>query len=318
MKMVINGVSEPYKELEEKYAKFTKKDFAISCNSGTSALHLALLALGVGKGDEVIIPDFTMGACAFAVSYVGAKVVTVDCDDTLTIDVTKIEEKITKKTKAIMAVHIYGRICNMQEIGRIAKKHNLKVIEDGCEAQGVPSSKYADLSCYSFYKNKIIAAEEGGIVCTDNFSYKVKMDFLKNMAFDTGHTYFHSSVGYNYRMANSQAIMALESLKNYPRNEEKRRKIEQWYNNMLPCGRGKRKAVWVYDCENTNAKTIAEAVKESRHFFKPISTFPMYKQKAGEKASFYAQVGFYLPCNPALDRKEITRICRETLKNVII
>lgn len=312
------GASEPYLVLEKKYAEFVQKDYAISCNSGTSALHLALLALDIGHDDEVIVPDFTMAACAFAVSYVGAKVVTVDCGNDLNIDVSLIEKKVTKRTKAIMAVHIYGRICNMKEIHRIAKKYNLKVIEDGCEAQGVAASKYADISCYSLYKNKIICAEEGGMVCTNSFSLATRIKYLKNMAFDSGHTYFHQSVGYNYRMANSQALLALESLKNYPRNEEKRRKIEGWYDELLPFGRGKRKAVWVYDCESDVASIIVKNVKESRYFFKPISTFPMYAQKTGENAQTYAQKGFYLPCSPALDKKEITRICREVLKNATI
>ena len=154
-------------KLEKEYAKFCGKKYAIAVNSGTSALHLALIAMGVKKDDEVIVPDFTMAACGFAVNYCGAKVVTVDCKNDLTIDETLIEEKITKKTKAIMPVHIYGRLCNMKAINNIAKKHGLKVIEDACEAQGADTG-HADITCYSLYKNKIIAGEEGGIVTTNS------------------------------------------------------------------------------------------------------------------------------------------------------
>ena len=174
---------QPYQILEEKYAKFTGSKFGISCNSGTSALHLGLLALGVTRGDEVIIPDFTMVACGYAVVYCGATPVFVDCDDTLCIDPSLIEAKITTKTKAIMPVHIYGRLCNVKEIMRIAKKHHLKVIEDACEAQGAVYKSKADITCYSFYENKIIHAEEGGMCTTDNKKYAEKMNYLKNMAF---------------------------------------------------------------------------------------------------------------------------------------
>ena len=152
-----------YSKLEKEYAKFCGKKYAVSVNSGTSALHLALVVLGIGKGDEVIVPDFTMAACGFAVAYTGAKVITVDCKDDLTIDETLIEKKITKRTKAIMPVHIYGRLCNMEAINKIAKKYNLYVIEDACEAQGAKGLGKADLTCYSLYQNKIISGEEGGL-----------------------------------------------------------------------------------------------------------------------------------------------------------
>lgn len=279
-----------YKQLENKYSKFVGSKYAISCNSGTSALHLALLAIGIKKGDEVIVPDFTMVACGFAVAYTGAKVVTVDCDDRYNIDVTKIEEKITKKTKAIMAVHIYGRLCNMKEIIKIAKRHNLKVIEDACEAQGAVYKSKADITCYSFYKNKIIHAEEGGICTTDRKEYAERMNYFKNMCFDKGHTYVHKDIGYNYRMADSQAKLAIQSLKDYPKNNKKRRRLEMLFDN------GKRDAVWVLDCLCKNEEERDYRVKinkRARYFFKPLSTFPMFKQKVGKNALRYSQLGMY-------------------------
>lgn len=174
---------QPYQQLELEYAKFDGSKYAVSCNSGTAALHLAMLSLGITAGDEVIIPDFTMAACGFAVSYCGATPIFVDCDGTLCIDWKLIEKKITKKTKAIMAVHIYGRLCNMKEILKIAKKHNLYVIEDACEAQGAVYKSKADITCYSFYENKIIHAEEGGICTTNSKKFADKMNYYKNMAF---------------------------------------------------------------------------------------------------------------------------------------
>ncbi len=289
--LMIKYTMPPYKQLEKEYANFVGSKYAVSCNSGTSALHLALMALNIGKGDEVIMSDFTMVACGYAVAYTGAKVVTVDCDDRFNIDVSKIEEKITKRTKAIMAVHIYGRLCNMKEILKIAKKYNLKVIEDACEAQGAVYASKADITCYSFYRNKIIHAEEGGICTTNNKKYVDKMNYLKNMAFDKGHTYFHKDIGYNYRMSDSQAKLALKSLNDYEKNKKKRRKLEYEFYGKHP-----HDAVWVLDtlCKDKKIRDkIVKNEKTARYFFKPLSTMPMFKQKVGKNALRYSQLGLY-------------------------
>lgn len=285
-----------YKILEKEYSKFVGSSYAVSCNSGTSALHLALMAVGVGKGDEVIIPDFTMVACGFAVEYCGAKPVFVDCDDTLCIDPKLIEAKITKKTKAIMPVHIYGRLCNMKEILRIAKKHKLKVIEDACEAQGAVFESKADITCYSFYENKIIHAEEGGIATTDKKRYADRMNYLKNMAFGPEHDYFHKEIGYNYRMPNSQAQLALKSLLDFPKEYARRRKMEDMYDMMfdsyliLP----RRDAVWVYDVYYKDDIKDFEKY-DTRPFFKPLSSMPMWGGKCqSPNALKYSKIGNYI------------------------
>lgn len=285
---------QPYQILEQKYAKFTGAAYAVSCNSGTSALHLAIMALGIGKGDEIIIPDFTMAACGFAVSYTGAKPVFIDCGDDLCIDWKLIERKITKKTRAIMAVHIYGRLCNMKEIMRIAKKHKLKVIEDACEAQGAVYKSKADITCYSFYENKIIHAEEGGMCTTDNKNYADRINYLKNMAFGEKHDYFHEEIGYNYRMPNAQAKLALQSLKDYPKENKRRRQIETLYNKILHCT-GKRDAVWVFDIVYKIFPPLLTSDMEIRPFFKPLSSFPMYGGICqSPKARDYSNRGFYI------------------------
>lgn len=285
----------PYQLLEQKYAQFVGSKYAISCSSGTAALHLGLLSLGVSKGDEVIIPDFTMAACGFAVSYCGATPIFIDCDNSLCMNWELIESKITKKTKAIMAVHIYGRLCNMKEILRIAKKHKLFVIEDACEAQGAVYKSKADITCYSFYENKIIHAEEGGICTTDNKAYAEKIAYLKNMAFDKSHSYFHTDIGYNYRMANSQARLALESLKNYPKESKRRRAIERRFYGYCD-----HDAVWVLDYvlpEGHETMTGEPYYNEpnKRPFFKPLSSFPMYGGKCqSPKAKWYSERGHYI------------------------
>lgn len=299
-----------YSQLEQEYANFTGHKYCVAVNSGTSALHLALVALGIKEGDEVIVPDFTMASCGFAVAYTGAKVITVDCDETLNIDVSKIEEKITSKTKAIMAVHIYGRLCNMEEINRIARKYNLYVIEDACEAQGAKVGN-ADITCFSFYKNKIIHAEEGGAICTNDEKLYNKIQYLKNMAFSEEHDYFHSSIGFNYRMPEHTAQLAIESLHNYKENAENRKRVEDLFDKHCKhIKKDKRNAVWVYDFLCENPKEVVENNKMARYFFKPLSTMPMFKQEVGQNALYYSQRGAYYLVEPEMIEEEVANICK--------
>jgi perosamine synthetase len=309
MKTVKNGI---FKKLEEEYADFSGYKYAVAVNSGTSALHLSLVALGIGAGDEVVVPDFSMAAAAFAVSYTGAKPVFVDCGDDLNIDVTKIEEKITKKTKAILPVHIYGRICDMKAINKLAKKYNLYVVEDACEVHGAKTGP-ATTTCFSFYKNKIVHAEEGGIICTNDKYLAFSLNQLKNMAFDEGHTYFHTRIGYNYRMSDAQATLALESLHKVKKNLIKRKKIESWYNKYIPeaCQLPEREVVWVYDILHTNPRAVIESVPGARHFFKPMTSMPMYEKKGVSPwAYLYSAMGCYLPVNPEMTEEDVKNISK--------
>jgi len=301
-------MNEEYKELEEKFSHFTGSEYGVSCNTGTSALHLALMAVGVGKGDEVIVPDFTMAACGFAVSYCGAKPVFVDVEPgSYGLDPNLIEQKITRWTKAIMVVHVYGRLANIQQIRNIGKRFKIPVIEDASEAHGACKNSKADITCYSFYKNKIIHGEEGGICVTNNGEYARKMNFLKNMAFTVEHDFFHPVIGYNYRMSNAQAGLILQSLKEYPYNKEKREQIEAWYDRVIPQHLGKRDAVWFYDVciPKKNAEHMDLGV---RHSFRPLSSLPMYLQKVGPVAKLLSDTLMLLPCNPELGQGEIEHI----------
>lgn len=302
---------EPYKELEIKYANFAGTKYAVSCSSGTSGLHLSLLALGIGPGDEVILPDFTMAACGFAVAYTGATPVFVDCSDNLCIDPGQIEAKITKRTRAIMVVDIYGRRADYKRITKTARRNNLWVIRDGCEAQGVQAK--ADLTVYSFFKNKIINAEEGGIVCTDDKHLYERMQYLKCMAFGPEHDYYHKEIGFNYRIPNSQAKLALKSLKDYPKNNKKRRLIESWYDEYIPKSMRmpKRDAVWVYDIIHSRKNRLVESIPGARHFFKPLSTMPMWSRPVSSLALQFSQVGCYLPVHPKMTKKQVKMICKK-------
>jgi perosamine synthetase len=268
------------------------------------------MACNIGWGDEVIVPDFTMAACGFAVSYTGADVVTVDCGLDLCIDVDQIERKITRRTKAIMAVHIYGRLCDMKRIREIADRHNLIVIEDACEAQGAVKQSLADITCYSFFKNKIIHGEEGGMCTTDNKYYADRMNYLKNMTFDPSHSYYHNEIGFNYRMPDSQAKMILKSLKDYPKNNKRRWAIKGWYDELLKQNK-ELSAVWVYPIFSTNPLKIVQTISGARFYFKPLSSMPMWKQETGENAFINSLFGCYLPVSETMRRKDVEEIVRK-------
>lgn len=204
-------------KFEEAFSSYCGVKYGVAVCNGTVAIHLALSALGIGKGDEVIIPSFTMIATAFAVCYTGAIPVFVDSDkDTWNIDVSKIEEKITSKTKAIIPVHIFGNPCDMDKICEIANKHNLFIIEDAAEAHGAEFKgkkvgSFSDIASFSFFANKNLTTGEGGMVITNNEEYYKKCRYYKNMCFpvDAPRVYNHESIGFNYRMSNLHAAIGL-------------------------------------------------------------------------------------------------------------
>jgi len=204
-------------QFEEAFAKYCGVKYAVAVCNGTVAIHLALTALGIGKGDEVIIPSFTMIATAFAVCYTGAKPVFVDADkDTWNIDVTKIEEKITLHTKAIIPVHIFGNPCNMDAICEIAKKYKLFIVEDaaeshGAEFRGKKTGSFSDIASFSFFANKNLTTGEGGMVIMDCEEKYTKCKYFKNMCFpvDGPRIYSHNDIGFNYRMSNLHAAVGL-------------------------------------------------------------------------------------------------------------
>ena len=204
-------------EFERKFAEYCECKYGVAVCNGTIALHLSLVSLGIGKGDEVIIPTFTMIASAFAVCYTGAKPVFVDADkDTWNIDVTKIEEKINSRTKAIMPVHIFGKMCDMDAIVTLAQKYNLYIIEDAAEAHGAEykgkkAGSFSDIAAFSFFANKNITTGEGGMVVTNNEELYLRAKYFKNVCFPIigGRNYTHDDIGYNYRMSNVVAAIGL-------------------------------------------------------------------------------------------------------------
>ena len=228
-------------EFEKQFAAYCGCEYGIAVCNGTIALHLALIGAGIGKGDEVILPTFTMISSAFAICYVGAKPVFVDADkDTWNIDVNKIEEKITSRTKAIMPVHIFGKMCDMEAINTMADKYNLKIIEDAAEAHGAlyhgkKSGSFSDIAGFSFFANKNITTGEGGMVVTNNKEMYDRARYFKNVCFplDGPRNYQHDDIGYNYRMSNVVAAIGLAQVEKADEYREMRIHNHALYKKYL-------------------------------------------------------------------------------------
>lgn len=300
----------PYvRKFEEAFAEYNDIAHGVACSSGTTALTLALRALDVGPGDEVIVPEFTMIATAWAVEYVGATPVFVDCGDDLNIDVAKIEEKITPRTKVIMPVHIYGRRCDMDRIMDLAYDYNLRVVEDSAEAHGV--RPVADIACFSLFANKIITSGEGGICLTNDKHLADQMAHLRAMAFTKDHSFLHKKLAYNFRMTAMQAAVALAQVEKLDEILQIRRTIEKRYDEGLRDIPGitlmpQRDVLWMYDLRAERREELraflAEAGIETRLFFKPMSRQPGFLDPVWPelKANTFAEDGFYLPTHTGL------------------
>ena len=228
-------------EFENQFAAYSDCKYGIAVCNGTIALHLALIGLGIGKGDEVILPTFTMIASAFAVCYTGAIPVFVDADkDSWNIDVTKIEEKITSRTKAIMPVHIFGKMCNMDAIKTLADKYNLYVLEDAAEAHGATykghkAGSFSDMAAFSFFANKNLTTGEGGMVVTNNKDFYDRARYFKNVCFplDGPRNYQHEDIGYNYRMSNLVAAIGLAQVEKADEYRKMRIRNHHLYRKYL-------------------------------------------------------------------------------------
>lgn len=223
---------------ESNFAKYCEAKYAVAVNSGTSALHMAMCALNIGAGDEVIIPANTFVATAWAVSYVGATPVFVDCkEDTWEIDPAKIEEKISPKTKAIIGVHLYGKPFDIEAVSAIAKKHNVFFVEDAAQAHGATYNgkrigSFGDLACFSFYPGKNLGTYgEGGAVTTNNKEFADRIAKLRNHA--SVNKYYHEEVGYNMRMGGVEGAVLDIKLKYIDSWNNRRKEIAKYYQTNI-------------------------------------------------------------------------------------
>ena len=325
-------------KFENEFSKYISIKHSSSVCNGTVAIHLAIEALGITGGDEVIVPTFTYIASVNAIAYSGAKPVFVDSlIDTWNLDPVEIEKKITNKTKAILVVHLYGASCEMDKILELCKKYNLFLIEDTAEAFGSKyKNKYlgtfGDISTFSFFGNKTITTGEGGMVCTNNKLLNDKVNKLKNQGVSLEKEYWHNILGYNYRMTNICAAIGLAQLETADLIIKKKYKISEYYKRELNKSglifqsqpENSVHSQWMFSvlAENKNLrKNIRKELKnngvETRPFFYPAHLMPVFKINSNYKvAESISDRGFNLPSYPALTEKQIIFIC-DIVKNAL-
>lgn len=338
----ISSSGEYVKKFENTFANYCGVKHGISVCNGTVALHLALTALNIKKGDEVIIPDFTMIASAFSVCYTGATPVFVDANkDSWNIDPKKIEEKITKHTKAIMAVHIFGVPCDMNALKNIATKYDLFLIEDAAESHGAEyfnekTGNLSHVSCFSFFANKNITTGEGGMALTNDDELADKLRYYKNLCFplNSQRTYLHEDIGFNYRMSNLHAALGLAQTEKIDSYISLRRQHGLLYRELLKDIKGIH--FQSYDEKNINPsfwmngiyltkeygekrdellKKLTKNGIDTRLFFNGMhrqNSLKKFGCKCEEKfpvSDMLADNGFYLPSSSTLKNKEIIFIC---------
>ena len=320
-------------KFENEFAKFCGVKYGIAVTSGTTALHLALISLGIKKGDEVIIPNFTMVACANAVCYTGAKPVFVDAElNTFNMDVNQIEKKITKRTKAIMVVHLFGHPCDMKKIKKIAKKYNLKIIEDCAQAHGAEYNRkkcgsLGDIACFSFFANKIITTGEGGMVVTNNKKLADRCTSYRNLCFNQSRNYVHSDLGFNYRMSNLHAAIGLAQVEKADYYVNKKIENNKLYKQYLKDVEGIRlqqeepdvkNVYWMnviliekeYGMSRDNLmKVLKKAKIDTRLLFTGMNHQPYLKSGKYPNSDYLTKYGLYLPSGSGLKRSEIKYIC---------
>ena len=327
---------------EEEFAKYCDVKHGIAVCNGTVALHLAMAALGIGKGDEVIIPAFTMIATAFAVCYTGAVPGFVDADkDTWNIDVTKIEEKITPRTKAIIPVHVFGNPCDMDAITQIARKHNLYIVEDAAEAHGATYKgrkvgSFSDIACFSFFANKNVTTGEGGMCVTNDDNMARQCRYFKNVCFnpDGPRDYLHQDIGFNYRMSNIHAALGLAQTEKADEYKKMRMTNHSLYKKYLSDVDG---IIFQKDEESSENvgwmnTIIIDPVKyghtrdeliehlkanniDTRLLFKSMHIQPSLRKYGCDCSGEYpvtewlSENGFYLPSASNLEESDIAYIC---------
>jgi len=331
------------KRFEDAFAReISHTRYAVAVNSGTSALHVALAALGIRQGDEVILPAFTMIATINAVTYCGATPVLIDADpETWNMDVSKIEDKITKKTKVILAVHTYGMPADMDKILVIARRRKLLVIEDASEAHGGEMNGrrvggIGDVGAFSLYANKLVTTGEGGIVTTNDSGAAKRARLLINHAFSQGRHFWHSMVGFSYKMTNLQAAVGVGQVERFAELLAKKQAVAEAYRKELqsipgltlpPQKPDRTNTHWMFGIlvdskkfgmnKNELRKHLAAQGIETRSFFVPIHVQPVYRHLFKDEVYLAAEAlcrdGLYLPSGTTLTKKEISRVVETIL-----
>jgi len=327
-------------KFENKFSHYVGRKYGIAVSSGSAALDIAVIAAGISAGDQVIMPTLTIISPALSVLKAGATPVLIDCDPaTYNMDVSAIEQKITAKTKAILVVHLYGMPVEMDEVMEIAKRYNLKVIEDAAEMHGQSYNgkkcgSFGDISIFSFYANKVITTGEGGMILCDDKAVAMHCKKLRNLAFSPdGPRFIHDEIGYNYRMTNLQAAIGVAQLEQIDAFVKKKRAIGRYYNKHLgylrdygfqlpvPSTSYADNIYWVYSLIAPNEAQKKACVEKltnnkigTRPFFACMHTQPVFKKMKlfkGEMhppAEHLSVTGFYIPTGVGLTDAALRRV----------
>lgn len=327
------------REFETRFAARVGRKHGVAVCNGSAALDAAAAALDLKHGDEVIMPTFTIISCAAAISRLGALPVLVDCDPaTWSMEVSAVESRITSRTRAIMAVHIYGIPVDMDPVLKLAERHNLAVIEDAAEMigqtyRGKPCGSFGDVSTFSFYPNKHVTTGEGGMIVTDDDALAERCRGLRNLAMKEPRRFVHDELGWNFRMTNMQAAVGLAQLERLDEFVERKRRIFARYSDLLAGVGGIQLPVaatdyakninWVYgivigdavpfDASEAIGRLAAKGIG-ARPFFWPMHEQPVYLSMGlftDEKyphAERIARRGFYLPSGLALTDDQMDRV----------
>tara|TARA_B100000686_G_scaffold352515_1_gene454749 strand:- start:1779 stop:2918 length:1140 start_codon:yes stop_codon:yes gene_type:complete len=326
------------KKFESEFSKFIGRKYSVTVSSGTAALEIAIKALGIKKNDEVLIPNFTIISNALAVVKQQAKPVLVDCNlENWNIDINQLENKINKKTKAIIITHIYSFANDMDKILKICKKNNIFLIEDAAEVIGLKyknkkCGSFGDISTFSFYANKQITTGEGGMISVNKFDLYNKCKSLRNLCFGKLNRFNHEDIGWNYRMTNIQAALGLSQIKNINKIVKKKIMIgRQYYKNLKlnnnltilpPFISYSKNIYWVVGIliKNKKIKSSLLAIKlrkfgiMTRPFFWPMheqqifKKMKLFKESKFPNSSYLARYGLYLPSYYNLNNKQIDYI----------
>ena len=326
------------KRFEDMLGELVGSDQVVSCSNGTAALHLALLGYGIGAGDEVIVPDLTFAATINTVIHAGATPVIVDVDRaTWNIDPAKVEAAITPRTRAIMPVHLYGQPADMDALGRIARRHGLRIIEDAAEAigasfRGRACGTIGDAGTFSFFSNKVITTGEGGAVVFREAEAAQRARRLRDHGMNPSKRYWHDEVGYNYRLTNLQAAIGCAQLEQAERFLTRKQGIARRYQDRLAGVPGielaarlphRRNSYWmvsvIVDAAATGLprdeimRRLGEAGIDTRPLFYPLHEMAPYRPFSGgldfPATTALSAQGFSLPSGVGLTDHEVDYVC---------
>ena len=330
----ISGAGPFVERFEHAFAKRIGTRFGVACSNGTASLHLALKALGVGPGAEVIVPDLTYVATANAVTYCGARPVFADVDpSTWCISLETVEPLVTRRTMGIIPVHLYGQPCDVEDLQGIADAHGLFILEDAAQAHGAhiygkPVGSLGNASSFSFYGNKLVTTGEGGIICTDCEDLAASMRALRGHCMDPERRYWFTDVGYNYRMPNLCAAVGLAQVEGLDAVLAHRTAIDSWYREALaplpvalpPSRDWADDVCWLFSAvlqEEDDRDAVIESLRQSgidsRPFFASLSTLPFHVEMAKyypvpEHSRRLARCGLNLPTGPHVSREVVERV----------